>query len=247
MAKDTILITAHKVHDEAIKLLREYRLVHTNAAVTVQIGTPAAGTIKTVNVDTNDKIKRGQIVVTLDSSGAQAELSPALAAVHDAERLLTQTNQLFKAQAATAVEVSNARGAVNLRGDHGVGAAVARDEGTETGGGGNFPKRLGGTAAPWCHRAARLAIEGRPEDVGPLAGLRAGGGENKQEREAGRGGGRGFHFEIRRGETAKMETFGEVERCAKVQKNQDRPGRFADRGEARILRSRSIVNPRATP
>lgn len=87
---------------------------YTNAAVTVQIGTPAAGTIKTVNVDNNDKIKRGQIVVTLDSSGAQAELSPALAAVHDAERLLTQTNQLFKAQAATAVEVSNARGAVNL-------------------------------------------------------------------------------------------------------------------------------------
>ncbi|MEO6951004.1 MAG: efflux RND transporter periplasmic adaptor subunit [Polyangia bacterium] len=87
---------------------------YTNAMFIVQIGTPVSGTVKTLDVDNNDKVKRGQIVVTLDASAAQAELAPAIAAVRDAERLLTQTNQLFKAQAATAVEVSNARGAVDV-------------------------------------------------------------------------------------------------------------------------------------
>lgn len=86
----------------------------TNAAITVQIGTPTSGTIKTVNVEPGDKMKRGQIVLTLDSSAAQAEFAPAIAAVRDAERLHTQTVQLFKAQAATAVEVSNSRGAVDV-------------------------------------------------------------------------------------------------------------------------------------
>jgi RND family efflux transporter MFP subunit len=67
-----------------------------------------------VKVQNGDKVKKGQIIVLLDDSATLADLSLARAEVRDQERQLATTMNLFKAQAATTVDVGKARGQVEI-------------------------------------------------------------------------------------------------------------------------------------
>ena len=72
------------------------------AVETVPVGTQVSGTIDQLFVDFNSKVKRGQLLATLDPSvldsnleGARAALSQATARYNDAEAALVEGNELL--------------------------------------------------------------------------------------------------------------------------------------------------------
>ncbi len=73
-----------------------------NAVTTVQVGTQVSGTIKTLYVDFNSHVKKGQQIAQIDPTlfqtqlaQAQANTDHAQAALRDAERVLNQNKVLF--------------------------------------------------------------------------------------------------------------------------------------------------------
>src|SRR5512135_1620593 len=73
-----------------------------NAVTTVQVGTQVSGTIKSLYVDFNSRVKKGQLIAQIDPAfyetqlaQAQANTDRADAALRDAERVLNQNKALY--------------------------------------------------------------------------------------------------------------------------------------------------------
>jgi HlyD family secretion protein len=73
-----------------------------NAVTTVQVGTQVSGTIKTLYVDFNSRVKRGQVIAQIDPSTfeaqvqqAQANLLSAQASLQKAEAMLVDAKRTF--------------------------------------------------------------------------------------------------------------------------------------------------------
>ncbi len=86
----------------------------TAAREPIAVGAPVGGRIKDVKIQNGDKFRKNQVIVLLDDSSALGDMSVARAEVHDAERTLARTVMLYKAQAATQIDVEKARGAAEI-------------------------------------------------------------------------------------------------------------------------------------
>ena len=63
---------------------------------TVNVGSELSGTVRSVLVDVNDTVKKGQILVELDADKLQAQLSRSKASVASAQARLQQSQATFK-------------------------------------------------------------------------------------------------------------------------------------------------------
>lgn len=80
----------------------------------ISMGTTLGGRIKKLNVESGSKVKKNQVLIQFDDSQARAELGLAAAKLATAQRALKRQRQLFAAEAATASDVDNAVGAVEI-------------------------------------------------------------------------------------------------------------------------------------
>lgn len=64
---------------------------------TVNIGSELSGTVRNVLVDVNDKVKKGQVLVELDTDKLQAQLNRSKASVASAQARLQQTQEIGRA------------------------------------------------------------------------------------------------------------------------------------------------------
>jgi HlyD family secretion protein len=63
-----------------------------NAVTTVQVGTQVSGTIKTLYVDFNSRVKKGQLIAQIDPSTFEAQVQQAEANLHSAQANLDKSN-----------------------------------------------------------------------------------------------------------------------------------------------------------
>src|SRR5512143_3412851 len=63
-----------------------------NAVTTVQVGTQVSGTIKSLYVDFNSRVKKGQIIAQIDPSTFEAQVQQADANLHSAQANLDKAN-----------------------------------------------------------------------------------------------------------------------------------------------------------
>jgi RND family efflux transporter MFP subunit len=87
---------------------------YTAARSPSSLGMPVGGSIAAVNVESGARVKRGQIVASLDVSAALAERSAASANIRVAEDALKSKRQLYKAQVVTLLDLQAQEGAVAL-------------------------------------------------------------------------------------------------------------------------------------
>ena len=63
-----------------------------NAVTTVQVGTQVSGTIRTLYVDFNSRVKKGQLIAQIDPSTFEAQVQQAEANLHSAQASLDKSN-----------------------------------------------------------------------------------------------------------------------------------------------------------
>jgi len=63
-----------------------------NAVTTVQVGTQVSGTIRTLYVDFNSRVKKGQLIAQIDPSTFEAQVQQAEANLHSAQANLDKSN-----------------------------------------------------------------------------------------------------------------------------------------------------------
>src|SRR5512143_3220044 len=63
-----------------------------NAVTTVQVGTQVSGTIRTLYVDFNSRVKKGQLIAQIDPSTFEAQAQQAEANLHSAQANLDKSN-----------------------------------------------------------------------------------------------------------------------------------------------------------
>jgi HlyD family secretion protein len=105
-----------------------------NAVQTIQVGTQASGQIAALYVDYNDRVRRGQLLATIDPSlqnqavaEAQAQLERALAMTQQAEADYDRGNQLFDVKAITAGEFGTLQSNLSVQRANVKSARIALD------------------------------------------------------------------------------------------------------------------------
>jgi HlyD family secretion protein len=87
-----------------------------SAVTTVQVGTQVSGKLTEINVDFNDRVKKGQLIARIDPTlpeqsvrDGQAGLERNKAEEEQAEREFTRNQQLFERKVLTEIEFNNAK------------------------------------------------------------------------------------------------------------------------------------------
>jgi HlyD family secretion protein len=87
-----------------------------SAVTTVQVGTQVSGKIVEINVDFNDRVKKGQLIARIDPTlleqtvrDAQAGVERNQAELEQAEREFERNQQLFQRKVLTEIEFNNAK------------------------------------------------------------------------------------------------------------------------------------------
>lgn len=98
----------------------------------VELSTPVSGVVRTVQADVGDRVKKGQVLVTLDAAAYQANVAEAQAAITrfqeealDAKRNLDRVQELYKRTVISTSELEQAQ-TRDVRAKAGLNEAQAR-------------------------------------------------------------------------------------------------------------------------